>query len=80
MQIDLGEKEKKLITDLKHIRLTHQSWGALRISHHFHHLIWQLLTIFDMHPCGLHVYYPKKTDGHYGFVQAVADNVGIIVR
>jgi hypothetical protein len=24
--------------------------------------------IFDMHPCGLHVYYPKKSNGQYGFV------------
>jgi hypothetical protein len=23
---------------------------------------------FDLHPCGLHVYYPKKTNGQYGFV------------
>jgi hypothetical protein len=22
--------------------------------------------VFDMHPCGLHVYYPKKIDGQYG--------------
>ncbi len=33
-----------------------------------------LNMIFDMHPCGLHIYYPKKTDGQYGFVQTVADN------
>jgi hypothetical protein len=30
--------------------------------------------IFDMHPCGLHVYYPEKTNGQYVFVQTVADN------
>ncbi len=30
--------------------------------------------IFDMHPCGLHVYYPKKSEGQYGFVQNVAEN------
>jgi len=29
--------------------------------------------VFDMHPCGLHVYYPEKIDGQYGFVQTVAD-------
>jgi hypothetical protein len=31
--------------------------------------------VFDMHPCGLHVYYPEKIDGQYGFVQTVADNM-----
>ncbi len=31
--------------------------------------------VFDMHPCGLHVYYPEKTDGKYSFVQTVADNM-----
>jgi hypothetical protein len=24
--------------------------------------------VFDMHPCGLHVYYPEKIDEQYGFV------------
>jgi hypothetical protein len=37
--------------------------------------------IFDMHPCnGLHVYYPKKSDGHYGFVQTVVDNMKLFAR
>jgi hypothetical protein len=36
--------------------------------------------IFDMYPCGLHVYYPKKTDGHYGFVQTVADNMKLFTK
>ncbi len=31
--------------------------------------------IFEMHPCGLHVYYPEKVDGKYSFVQTVADNM-----
>jgi hypothetical protein len=31
--------------------------------------------IFDMHPSGLHVYYPNKLDGQYGFVQTVAENM-----
>ena len=31
--------------------------------------------VFDMHPCELHVYYPEKIDGQYGFVQTVADNM-----
>jgi len=30
--------------------------------------------VFDMHPCGLHVYNPEKIDGQYGFVQTVAEN------
>jgi hypothetical protein len=29
--------------------------------------------LFEMHPCGLHVYYPKKM-GEFGFVQTVEDN------
>ncbi len=36
--------------------------------------------VFDMHPCGLHVYYPKKTDGKYSFVQTVADNVKLFTK
>ncbi len=36
--------------------------------------------IFDMHPCGLHVYYPKKTNGHYGFVQTVANNMKLFTK
>ncbi len=31
--------------------------------------------VFDLHPCGLHVYYPEKIDGQYGFVQTVANNM-----
>ena len=31
--------------------------------------------VFDLHPCGLHIYYPEKIDGQYGFVQIVADNM-----
>jgi hypothetical protein len=30
--------------------------------------------LFEMHPCGLHVCYPKKM-GHFGFVQTVHDNI-----
>jgi hypothetical protein len=36
--------------------------------------------VFDMHPCGLHVYYPKKIDGQYGFVQTVADNMKLFTK
>jgi hypothetical protein len=30
--------------------------------------------LFEMHPCGLHVCYPKKM-GQFGFVQTVHDNM-----
>ncbi len=33
-----------------------------------------------MHPCGMHVYYPEKIDGQYGFVQTVADNVKLFTK
>ncbi len=36
--------------------------------------------IFDLHPCGLHVYYPKKSDGQYGFVQTVAENMKLFTK
>ena len=36
--------------------------------------------IFDMHPCGLHVYYPKKSKGQYGFVQTVAENMKLFTK
>ncbi len=36
--------------------------------------------VFDMHPCRLHVYYPKKIDGQYGFVQTVADNMKLFTK
>jgi hypothetical protein len=36
--------------------------------------------VFDMHPCGLHVYYPEKTDGKYCFVQTVADNMKLFTK
>ncbi len=36
--------------------------------------------IFDMHPCGLHIYYPKKSDGQYGFVQTVAENMKLFTK
>ncbi len=36
--------------------------------------------IFDMHPCGLHVYYPEKIDGKYSFVQTVADNMKLFTK
>ncbi len=33
-----------------------------------------------MHPCGLHVYYPKKPNGQYGFVQTVADKKKLFTK
>jgi hypothetical protein len=36
--------------------------------------------VFDMHSCGLHVYYPKQIDGQYGFVQTVADNMKLFTK
>jgi hypothetical protein len=36
--------------------------------------------IIDMHPCGLHVYYPKKSDEQYGFVQTVADDMKLFTK
>ncbi len=36
--------------------------------------------VFDMHPCGLHVYYPKKIDGQYGFVQTDDDNMKLFTK
>jgi hypothetical protein len=36
--------------------------------------------IFDMHPCGQHIYHPKKTIGHYGFVQIIADNMKVFTK
>jgi hypothetical protein len=39
-----------------------------------------LNIIFDMHPCGLHVYYPKKSDGQFGFVQTVAENMQLFTK
>jgi hypothetical protein len=36
--------------------------------------------IFDMCSCGLHVYYPEKSDGQYGFVQTVAGNMKLFTR
>ncbi len=36
--------------------------------------------VFDMHPCGLHVYYPEKTDEKYSFVQTVADNMKLFTK
>jgi len=36
--------------------------------------------VFDMHPCGLHVYYPEEIDVQYGFVQTVADNMKLFTK
>jgi hypothetical protein len=37
-------------------------------------------VMFDMHSCGLHIYYPKKTNGQYGFVPTVADNMKLFTK
>ncbi len=39
-----------------------------------------LNMIFDMHLCGLHIYFPKKSNGQYGFVQTVADNIKLFTK
>ncbi len=36
--------------------------------------------VFDMHPCGLHIYYPEKTDGKNSVVQTVADNMKLLTK
>jgi hypothetical protein len=36
--------------------------------------------IFDMHACGLHIYYPKKSNWQYDFVQTVADNMRLFTK
>ncbi len=36
--------------------------------------------VYNMQPCGLHVYYPKKTDGQYGFVQTVVANMKFFTK
>ncbi len=39
-----------------------------------------LNMILDMHPCELHVYYPKKTNRQYGFVQTDKDNMELFTK
>jgi hypothetical protein len=34
---------------------------------------------FEMHPCGLHVCYPKKM-GEFGFIQTVKDNMKLLSK
>jgi hypothetical protein len=36
--------------------------------------------VFDMHPCGLHICYPEKTDGKYSFVQTVDDCMKLFTK
>jgi hypothetical protein len=36
--------------------------------------------VFDMHPCGLHIYYPEKIDGQYDFVQTVPNNMKLLTK
>ena len=36
--------------------------------------------VFDLHPCGLHVYYPEKIDGQYGCVQTVANYMKLFTK
>jgi hypothetical protein len=35
--------------------------------------------LFEMHPCNLHVCYPKKM-GEFGFVQTVEDNMKLLSK
>jgi hypothetical protein len=35
--------------------------------------------LLEMHPCGLHVYYPKNM-GEFGFVQTVEDNMKLFSK
>jgi hypothetical protein len=35
--------------------------------------------LFEMHPCGLHVCYPKNM-GEFGFVQKVEDNLKLFSK
>jgi hypothetical protein len=37
------------------------------------------LIFFEMHPCGLHICYPKKM-GEFGFVQTVKVNVKLFSK
>jgi hypothetical protein len=46
-----------------------------------HQEVFGLLNmIFDMHPCGLHIYYPMKTDMQYDFVQTVVENMKLFTK
>ncbi len=36
--------------------------------------------VFDMHPCRLHVYYPEKNNGQYGFFQTILDNIKLFTK
>ncbi len=36
--------------------------------------------VLDMHLCGLHIYYPEKTNGQYSFDQTVADNMKLTTK
>ncbi len=36
--------------------------------------------VFDMHPCGLHIYYPERIDEKYSFVQTIADNMKLFTK
>jgi hypothetical protein len=64
------------------IRLYHVTYNSERRTEFVMH--WKEFglpnMVFDMHPCGLHIYYPKKTDGHYGFVQTVAENMKLFTK
>ncbi len=60
-------------------RVTYDSEQGTRfIVHHEEYGLPNM--IFDMHPCGLHVYYPEKIDGKYSFVQIVADNMKLFTK
>ena len=46
----------------------------------FHHQQFGLPDLFfKMHPCGLHICYPKKM-GEFGFIQMVKDNMRLFSK
>ena len=76
---------KKAITNIiclknliKCYRVTYDSEiGTTFVVHRSAHGLPDLL--FEMHPCGLHVCYPKKL-GQFGFVQTVEDNMKLFSK
>ena len=76
---------KKAITDIiclknliKCYQITYDS--ELDTTFVVHHSAFGLPDLlFEMHPCGLHVCYPKKM-GEFGFVQTVEDNMKLFSK
>jgi hypothetical protein len=76
---------KKAITDIiflknliKIYRVTYDS--EVDMTFVVHHTQFGLPDLFfEMHPCGLHVCYPKKMGG-FGFIQTVKDNMKLFSK